>query len=97
MERRGSYEFSREARLWARKEADGACQFPAEDCGNSNTGRVNHITGVGISRRDALDVDSITDPRQNAIMLCQEHQDDLDRQEAYQLACLIYDRRSEAA
>lgn len=75
------YGFSYEAREFARERADGACEFPGEVCPSPNTGTVNHLTGCCIAYRLELDPESITDPEQNALMLCEDHQEDLDNQE----------------
>ena len=67
------------------------CEFP-EGCSEPVTGKVNHLTGVFIARMEGLDKPSITNISQNALLLCWDHEMDLDRQEHYQQECIIYER-----
>ena len=87
---REAFQFSNADKDMARQQADGTCQFPAEDCSEPNTGQVNHLTGCFIAHKEGLDRKVMTDPFYNAMMLCEDHQEDLDRQEDYQRECIIF-------
>lgn len=68
------------------------CEFP-EGCPEPVTGKVNHLTGVFIARMEGLERSAITNIDQNALLLCWDHERDLDRQEHYQQECIIYERQ----
>jgi hypothetical protein len=78
---REGYEFPRKQRIEFRKKANKMCQFPGEECGNINDGKVHHLTGVFEARLNHMTPDSISDISLNAIMLCENHAFDHDEQE----------------
>lgn len=90
-EKRKAYEFTHTAKTMVRHRAQGLCEFPP-GCPNPNTNRVNHLTGVAISRRERVDPSITSNANLNALMLCSEHEWDLDSQEDYQLRCLKEER-----
>ena len=84
-ERRSDYEFSNEDKRYVRQRANGKCEFPGSPCEKKVVRNVAHITGASIAMHEGLEPASISDPDLNAIMLCKEHLNDLDMQEAEQM------------
>lgn len=91
-ERESKYEFNNDQKREVRARAMGFCEFPARRCFLPNTNRVNHLSGVGIAKRDNLEPNVISDVSLNALMLCVFHSYLLDVEEQYQLACLDYEQ-----
>jgi len=97
-EKRRGYGFTNEGKEYIRYRASGWCEFPGEECENSNTGTVNHITGCYEARlsnklKDHLvvfkdDKSSVCDIETNAIMLCETHEAQHDIQEDEQIELL---------
>lgn len=89
--RRG-YGFTQEAKQYVHERAGNSCEFPGEVCLINNTGKVNHLEGAFVAFLDHKDKRIITDPEQNALMLCQKHDDFLEAQQRFQAECLLAER-----
>lgn len=72
-ERRG-YGFSLEAKQYARDRANKTCEFGDGSCPRPNTNRVNHLTGCFEARLLGMNPKDISDPKQNAVMMCSLHE-----------------------
>ena len=108
MGERDGYGFSLGAKREVHERAGRDCEFPGFECDRPNNGIVHHLTGVyeaKLSRRPMRgkefvvfkdDKSAISDPDQNALMLCDPHAIQHDIQEEFQVACLeaaIHKRR----
>ena len=88
MEREG-YGFSKEDKQTLRDTADGRCDF---GCGENNY-TVHHITGCYIGKLDGIPSELIRDANLNASLLCDDMAEMHDKEEAYQVACLEYEKK----
>jgi hypothetical protein len=86
---RDGYGFSNKDKEMVRKFSNGLCALS----GDLHNNIVHHVTGCYIAKLDGIPKDVISDPYQNAIMLSDEMAELHDKEEAYQVACLEYEKR----
>lgn len=93
MEKRHGYGFSQEAKQIVHERAGNSCEWPNEPpCELPNNKTVNHLESAFVAFLDHKDKRAITDPNQNALMLCQKHDDFLEAQQRFQAEQLLYER-----
>ena len=90
---RPEYAFTNLDKNFVRNRAEGWCEFPGNDCIDSNNTQVHHLTGAYVARLDNKEPEAVRNPITNALMLCRDHAQDLDDQEAYQVACLEFESK----
>ncbi len=92
-ERRG-YGFSLEDKQYARDRGNGHCEINnGHDCPRPNTGRVNHLTGCFEGRMLGMSPKDVSDPTQNAVMLCKLHEGMHDIEEQKHIQKILFRRR----
>lgn len=73
------------------RRAGANCEF--DSCTRPNNRIVHHITGVFEGKLKGVPMSTIENVNLNAIMLCDPHTLMHDKQERYQVDCLIYEKR----
>jgi hypothetical protein len=94
-EQRDGYGFSSIDKEVVHKRARNRCEF--EDCPLPNNNIVHHLEAVFIAKLDDKPKEVIHDVTQNALMLCDQDAFNLDRQQDYQVDCLLYERHQTRA
>ena len=77
---RERYGFTQQAKRYMHIEQDRNC-MGSDGCQNDNDLHIHHLSGCYVSALKDLEPDAITDPEQNALMLCPDHREALDWQE----------------
>lgn len=89
-----AYAFSTEAKIYVHERAGEDCEFPANGCERPNNGIVHHLTGKFEGRLAGVPPEVVSDPVQNAFMLCDLHAKMHDVEEAQHVEQLIFDART---